>query len=128
MSRSMEKVVGVIAIKQSVGTVLSQSHKIPSLDSNLPKNVNKITSHPLKQRSAGSKMHQTLPEGMYELQTQANSTFQPFGVEDHGCTSSDSIPASPRELVAQSKTKSLNYVIMVMNVTNVEEQLSLIHI
>jgi len=48
MTRSMAKAVTVIAIKQSVEVVPLQSRKIPSLDSNLPKGVNKITSHPLK--------------------------------------------------------------------------------
>jgi len=81
----------VIAIKQLVGTVPSQSRKIPNLDSNLPKEVNKVTSHPLKQRSIASfKIHQTIPQGMDEPQTEANPALQPFGEEDHGYTSSDS--------------------------------------
>ena len=97
MARSMIKAAAVITIKQSIGTVPSNSRKIPSLDCNLPKGVNKITSHPLKQRSVASfKMHQIIPQGVDKLQTQANPTFQPFSVEDHGYTSSDSSPASPR--------------------------------
>jgi len=54
----------------------------------------------------------------------SNLTFQPFGAEDHGHTSNDSSPTSPRELVAQSKTELCNFVIMlvmVTEVTNVEE-------
>ena len=64
---------------------------------------------------------------MDELQTQANPAFQPFGEEDHGYTSSDSLPPSPRELVVESETESSNSVIMpamVMEATNVEEQLA----
>ena len=129
MTRSMAKAPTAIAIKQSAGTVPSQSRKTPSLDSNLPKGVNKITSHPLKQRSVvGFKMHQTIPQGIDELQTQANPTFQHFDVEDHGYTSSDSSPASPRELVGQLETESSNSVIVpviVTEVTNVEEQLTI---
>ena len=56
-----------------------------------------------------------------------NPTFQPFGVQDHGYTNSDSSRASLRELVAQSETESSNSVIvpvMVTEVTNVEEQLA----
>ena len=127
MTRSMVKAAAVNAIKQSIWIVPSQSHKIPSLDSNLPKTVNKITSHPLKQRSvADFKIHQTISQGMDDLQNQANPNFQPFGVEYHGYTSSDSSPAFPRELVTQSKTKSSNSVIMAVMVTettNLEEQL-----
>ena len=64
---------------------------------------------------------------MDELRTQANPTFQPFGEEDHSYTSSNSSLASPRELVAQSETKSSNYVIMLVMVTkatNIEERLA----
>ena len=64
---------------------------------------------------------------MDELQTQANLTFQPFGEEDHGYTSSDSSPPSPRELVVESETESSNFVsmpAMVMEATTVEEQLA----
>ena len=118
MTRSMAKAAAVIAIKQSVGIVPLQSRKIPSLDSNQPKGVNKVTSYPLKQRSvAGFKMHQIIPQGMDELQTQANPTFQPFGEEDHGYTSSDSPLALPRELVIESETESSNSVIMPAMVT-----------
>jgi len=64
----MAKAATVIAIKQSVGTVPSQSHRIPSLDSNLPKGVNKATSHPLKQKSvAGFKMHPTICQEVDKL-------------------------------------------------------------
>jgi len=64
---------------------------------------------------------------MNELQAQANAAFQPFSVEDHGYTFSDSSLASPTELVAQSETESSNSVItavMVIEATNVEEQLT----
>jgi len=64
---------------------------------------------------------------MDEPQPQENPAFQPFGEEDHGYTSSDSSPASPRELVVESETDSSNSVIMpamVTEVTNVEEQLA----
>ena len=50
ITRSMVKATAMIAIKQLVGTVPSESCKIPSLDSNLLEGVNKITLHPLKQR------------------------------------------------------------------------------
>ena len=113
MTRSMAKAATVIAIKQSVGTVRSHSRKIPSLDSNLPKGVNKVTLHPLKQRSVvGFKMHQTNPQGMDELQTQANPAFQPFGEEYHGYTNSNSSLTSLRELVVESETETSNSVIM----------------
>jgi len=64
----MAKADAMIAMKQSVGTVPSQSRKIPSLDSNLLEGVNKVTSHPLKQKSvAGFKMHPTICQEMDEL-------------------------------------------------------------
>ena len=70
MTRSMAKAAAVIAIKQSVGIVPSQSRGIPSLDSNLPEGVNKVHSHPLKQKSvAGFKMHPTMCQEVGELQT-----------------------------------------------------------
>ena len=94
MTRSMAKATAVIAMKQSVRTVPSQSRKIPSLDSNLLEGVNEVTSHPLTQKSvAGFKMHPTTCQEMDELRTQANPTFEPFGKEDHGHASSDSSPA-----------------------------------
>jgi len=92
-----------------VETVLPTSRKIPSLDDNLPKGVNKISSHPLKQRSIVSfEKHQTIPQEIDEIQTQANPTFQPFSIEDHDYTSNDSSPASLRELIAQSEIEFSN--------------------
>ena len=88
---SIREVADVIDIKLSDGTVPSQSHKIPSLDSNLPKGVNKTTSYPLNKRFiAGLKIHQSIPQGTDELQAQANPTFQPFGAEGHSYTGNDS--------------------------------------
>jgi len=125
MTRSMAKVAAVIAMKQSVGTVPSQSRRIPSLDSTLLEGVNKVTSHHLKQKSVtGFKMHPTICQEMDELRTQANPTFEPFGKEDHGYASSNSSPASPRELVAESENESSNSVIMsamVTEATNIKE-------
>ena len=108
--------------------IRDRSRRIPSLDSNLLEGVNKVTSHHLKQKSvAGFKMHPTICQEMDEPRTQANPTFEPFGKEDHGYASSDSSPALPRELVAESETESANSVIMpamVTEATNIEEQLA----
>ena len=98
----MAKVVDALAIKQLVWIVPSQSCKIQSLGSNLTKRVNKIASHPLKQRSvARFKMRQIISQGMDGLQARAKHTFRPFGAKGHGYTSLDSSLGSPMELVTQ---------------------------
>ena len=48
MTRSIAKAAAVIAMKQSIGAVPSQSRKIRSLDPNL---LEGVASHPLKQKA-----------------------------------------------------------------------------
>ena len=65
MTRSMAKAAAVIAMKQSIGAVPSQSRKIPSLDPNL---LEGVASHPLKQKSVvGFKMYSTRCQEIDEL-------------------------------------------------------------
>lgn len=86
----------------------------------MPKGVNQIISHTLKQKSiAGFDTSQTIPLGMDELQAHTNPTFQPFSIEDDGNSSKDSSLALKESLSSHAEAKSSETIVMLVMVTQI---------
>jgi len=129
VARSIAKAAAITAIEQPVVTVPSNSHKIQNFNSKVSHGVDPSATQALKQKSiVVFNIPQIIPRGIEELQAHINPTFQPFGLEDDGYSSSKSFTATPKESPSSHvEVKSSDTVVMLVMVTeaaNIEEQLA----